>query len=346
MAQSILASVGKNGNNKPGDVKIVQALLNGVAKIQGGPSTPLKVDGLCWGLTCKAIDTFQRIACNFQWPDQLIEPGGKTWNQLIVLAVDTIDTIDTIVGSNNQISGPPFWGVDTVLPADKPYGNHTTFYDYLLEKSEGRPPAFIGRYLVPSSNTHQKIDASEVYYLAQKQCKILLNYNQFRIGTVRQNGNAGRDSGISHANDAANLAQQLGVRPSVGSPSVWIYANIDAGYQPTAAWLAGWFDGIWSRGFGPGIYYKAHVGSTLVDRAVAECKIVPGAPFLWLSVWSWDTPVRSCKSGNSLRIPPYTPANPTTLGVVDTWQYAGVCFGKAFDMDLASQRGYDRMWNV
>ncbi len=82
MAATISASVGKDARNAVADVKTVQSLLNRVPVQQGGPSVPLKVDGLCYGKTLASIQSFQRKSCAFQNPDQRIDPGGPTWTRL------------------------------------------------------------------------------------------------------------------------------------------------------------------------------------------------------------------------------------------------------------------------
>ncbi len=334
MTKSISASVGKNGTNRPNDVKVIQELLNGVSNIRGGPLSPLKVDGLCWRLTLKAIEIFQKIACGFKWPDQLIEPAGNTWNQLITLAEDTIGEF--------EIVGPPYWGVDSVAQAHIPFGGQPTLYDFVTKHSNGRPPAFFGRYL--TTNSLQRILFEEILFLASKKCKILLCYNGMRSGEVFK---ATRKQGADHANRAADRAQALGVLSSRFSPSVWIYANIDSGYQPSDDWMAGWWDGLWDRGYGPGIYYTASTISTLIKRSLEKCKKIPSPPSRWLSAWSNCSSSKRCKDGNVIRIPPqFTPPQPHTPGVIDVWQYAGPCFNNGFDMNLANQRGYHRMWNI
>lgn len=75
-------SVGKNGSNQADDVRTVQSLLNRVPLDRGGPSPALAVDGLCWSKTLAAIHRFQKTGCGFQWPDELIQPNRRTWNEL------------------------------------------------------------------------------------------------------------------------------------------------------------------------------------------------------------------------------------------------------------------------
>lgn len=73
------ASVGRNGQNRSSDVKIVQRLLNRHLD-QLTPSRPLLiVDGLVGDKTVTAIIDFQRQVLNFGNPDGRVDPGGRTW---------------------------------------------------------------------------------------------------------------------------------------------------------------------------------------------------------------------------------------------------------------------------
>ncbi|HET7544440.1 MAG TPA: hypothetical protein VFK05_31430 [Polyangiaceae bacterium] len=83
MVASIAHSVGENGFNRDPDVRVVQSLLNRVPLVKGGPSIQLTVDGLCYGKTLSAIESFQRKSCGFAQPDKRIDPGGRTWTELV-----------------------------------------------------------------------------------------------------------------------------------------------------------------------------------------------------------------------------------------------------------------------
>jgi hypothetical protein len=78
----ISAAVGADAPNRHGDVRVIQDALNQVPPTSGGPVSPLKVDGLCYGKTLAAIRRFQKDACGFKWPDGRISPGGKTHTRL------------------------------------------------------------------------------------------------------------------------------------------------------------------------------------------------------------------------------------------------------------------------
>src|SRR5687768_8189472 len=70
----ISAAVGADAANRHGDVRVIQDALNQVPPTSGGPVSPLKVDGLCYGKTLAAIRRFQKDACGFKWPDGRISP--------------------------------------------------------------------------------------------------------------------------------------------------------------------------------------------------------------------------------------------------------------------------------
>jgi peptidoglycan L-alanyl-D-glutamate endopeptidase CwlK len=73
-SQTITASVGAGGVNRPEDVRVVQGLL----RARG--TDPGPADGICGKRTVGAIRAFQRgFLPN---PDGLVEPGRATWRRL------------------------------------------------------------------------------------------------------------------------------------------------------------------------------------------------------------------------------------------------------------------------
>jgi hypothetical protein len=263
---------------------------------------------------------------------------------------------------------PPYWGVDCVAQADQPFLNSPTLWDYVLECSTPRrqkancvqpAPAFFGRYLTRVEK--QGITQSERIFLRDRNCKLLLCYNELTnhdhpISFLREKGDAVYAWGRDCARNAADLALKVKA-PSGGK--VYIYANIDAGYQPSEDFICGWWEGLWGEGlvdqgrrYAPGLYFPAGTGSTLIGRAMKRCKI-PGIESL-CSIWSW--------AGQHQRTTDvdrhvFNPPLPSTPNNVDVWQYATTCFAHnvpvpgqkpytaSFDMDLATQQGYDRMWD-
>jgi hypothetical protein len=83
----ISASVGRGGENKPEDVKIVQILLN-----QRGAK--LSTDGQCGKITIATIEAIQR-KMGMATPDGLIAPNGKTWQALSGAKITAPPTANT-----------------------------------------------------------------------------------------------------------------------------------------------------------------------------------------------------------------------------------------------------------
>ena len=75
-ATSLTGSVGLGGRNAGPDVEQVQRLLNAVRQSEGGPVTPLKIDGVAGPRTIAAIKRFQRR--QFRWADGKVDVEGPT----------------------------------------------------------------------------------------------------------------------------------------------------------------------------------------------------------------------------------------------------------------------------
>ena len=75
------ASVGKNGINRPEDVRYIQNLLNRVLPHLGGALKSIAVDGICGLHTIAAITQFQKLRTAYS--DGRIDPGGPTFLKLI-----------------------------------------------------------------------------------------------------------------------------------------------------------------------------------------------------------------------------------------------------------------------
>lgn len=87
-------SVGRNGQNRPEDVKQVQHYLN-----LAGES--VAVDGIAGPATIAAIEHFQREIAGFANPDGLVEPGRATWKALQTQTQASNELQDS-VGRNGQ----------------------------------------------------------------------------------------------------------------------------------------------------------------------------------------------------------------------------------------------------
>ena len=78
---TITGSVGRNGLNRPSDVKIVQGLLNQHMTMLI-PFLPLPVTGNCDAATILRIGEFQKRGMKIMMPDQRVDPGGATLRDL------------------------------------------------------------------------------------------------------------------------------------------------------------------------------------------------------------------------------------------------------------------------
>lgn len=81
----LLAAVGTGGVNAHVDVTAVQNLINQSIRTIT-PLAPLRVTGLCDGLTIEAITQFQRRVVRLPAADGRVDPGGRTFQALVVTA--------------------------------------------------------------------------------------------------------------------------------------------------------------------------------------------------------------------------------------------------------------------
>jgi Domain of unknown function (DUF1906) len=145
-----------------------------------------------------------------------------------------------------------YWGVDSTTHVDnvRPvYPPGKTFFDLVSDQAvanNGTAPVFWGRY-IGSPDTRFNLTQSEINYLADKGCRILLIYNGHTGLSV-----ALQSDGVAAASNARDAARALGV-PEDGT--VWIYCDIESTQRPTRAFFTGWFSTIDSTsGYGPGVY--------------------------------------------------------------------------------------------
>jgi hypothetical protein len=88
----IASGVGKGGLNRPGDVRVIQELLNRCRV--GGPATKLTVDGQMGNATQQAISGFQYRYFSLslwsaKWLDGRVDPGGPTLDLMKTVASNT-----------------------------------------------------------------------------------------------------------------------------------------------------------------------------------------------------------------------------------------------------------------
>jgi len=79
-------SVGREGVNRPEDVRLIQTLLNRHIR---PPQSPLSVDGRIGTKTIAAITDFQRRVVKLPYPDGRVDPGGKTFRALVGTPIES-----------------------------------------------------------------------------------------------------------------------------------------------------------------------------------------------------------------------------------------------------------------
>jgi len=327
MTNTILASVGKYGVNNPNDVKIIQDLLNNVPASYGCTFAPLKVDGLCWNLTLTAIGMFQKNVCGFLWPDQLIEPAGRT----IIKLLDVIG----LVGGGTCYKKPPaavtfpHFGVDSQIPADWPHYCGGAYYDVVKNRLDAcyrkhyeRPApgiSFWGRYIGGA----QPLTNAEVADLHKRNCKILVIFNGIKTNNMKYGYSAGQDD--------ANRANADKIHVPT---NVTIYANVDEKMQPPSDWYRGWITEMISLRGTAGVYLGSYKGGAYCNAFGKLSQNIQNNVNLMLA-YNVTTP--GCHNGGS-HIKQDSFNYPICMVSGGNQKYAGV------DIDSSDNIGFSHMW--
>ncbi len=101
VAPPIAASVGRDGANRPGDVFVIQSLLNDRLP---KPHSPVPVTGVADIGTTLAIQAYQAVMLNMNPPSGLVEPGSATYYSLAARPL-VDDTPKTSAGHYGEL--PP-----------------------------------------------------------------------------------------------------------------------------------------------------------------------------------------------------------------------------------------------
>ncbi|HEX3399325.1 MAG TPA: glucosaminidase domain-containing protein [Acetobacteraceae bacterium] len=143
IAPPIVTSVGRNGVNKPGDVFVIQSLLNDRLL---EPHAPVLINGVAdVGLTL-AIEAYQVVFLNMLPPSGRVDPGSATYyslaaRPLVNAAPPTSgghfgkipqEVADAAIASRNRWSVPASitvaqWAVESAWGASMPPGSNNPF---------------------------------------------------------------------------------------------------------------------------------------------------------------------------------------------------------------------------
>ena len=224
----------------------------------------------------------------------------------------------------NSPNAGPSWGVDSADPVN------AANWDTLL-RLRNRAPDFWGRYI----GGLYAVTAAEISFLHQKGCRVLVAYNGATASSVSGSQSAGQTEAATAIKAAKALHMPAGV---------FIYADIEASWAPSVAWLDGWVTGIVASSYGPGFYcnpLSTHAFGGTYDKAYKANK----SAFARTRLWSSEP---EPYFGSECAKPPpevFAPAYPTTnqSGTV-IWQYVESCVDAPVDADLANDHGMKTMW--
>ncbi|MGH2461754.1 MAG: glycoside hydrolase domain-containing protein [Chloroflexota bacterium] len=262
-------------------------------------------------------------------------PSGDSTRH--ISARDTTDLRNWVQQYQNQAGpsyDPYYWGVDSAARANDTYPNtQSTVFDYVTLKA-GESPLFWGRYIGGSF----ALNSDEVDYIHGKSCKILPIYNGATSGSV----SGTYQDGQNDAKNAINAAQALGV--PYGKV---IFADIEASWSPSVAWIKGWSDTIFDSIYaGSGGFYANTSSSNPFNGAY--CAAYNGDSEMQISVGFIyaDEPEPGCTTAGGA--PAWGPsAPPCNNGAVVAWQYAESCYMSGVvgvDEDLVNATGWYYLW--
>jgi hypothetical protein len=247
------------------------------------------------------------------------------------------------------------WGVDSFTPIPTVFAR--------VKQQFGRVPDFWGRYITAGRSSRLRNDEISFLQKNSPETRLVLVHNPLGMGFFHQrvlDGNgkivgfkSNPDNEFSRGNKAAFDAIS-GARAAGISGKVLIYLNIEPDTEfPRIGRVSPDFVRGWWAGIGPefgGIYGNvsefiprdeqigrgavAFIGQAYKD-ALANASF---QPLLW---------GQFPKKGRSFPVPIYQPKQPPGLsGSVRIWQYGPTKQAGGFDLNLATQEGFDRMITV
>lgn len=150
----------------------------------------------------------------------------------------------------------------------------------------GAFPSWFGRYLTDGGAGATVLSPEERDWLHANNARILLCYNGAGPGHVA----ADRATGVQHGRAAAAIAKSLGA-----PGGVWLPVDIEAGWYPSAQFLAGYLGACHAAGYVGGAYLNC-----LEDTHTAPWRAARGLTDAGGYVWSsepeynaWRSVVRS-----------------------------------------------------
>lgn len=229
----------------------------------------------------------------------------------------TIEYSDGAVRITPKAGEGPLFGVDSAAPVSKEAYAQVRHW---ASVSIG----FWGRYLGTGGGAAVPLSASEVQVLHDIGVGIVPIYNdvvQTALGTAIEGEAAGRDAVLK--------ARALGIPQGVA-----VFADIEAGWPVTGAWLQGWAQELAAENYRPGVYVNLadpHA-TTALKTLLSQNPTLYHRLIVWNARWlatgGWDV-----FNNGRISTPPFT-APQGYQDVVGLWQFAGASDGGFVDLNL------------
>lgn len=236
------------------------------------------------------------------------------------------------VNNNKRVGTMANWGFDSAATVDS-----STMSCLANAGAPTDEIKFILRYLDYESGVHNNLTASEASYIHSLGIAIGLIYGSIPHESLTF------DDGVSVANTATSLAENLGIPTYVG-----IYADLGTSYDDsiTADFLMGY---AWqltvNTPYHPGFYGSVGTDSAFDDAfSTAYNNSTYGSYIAGSLLWSSEPETTGCT--DIAGAPAYNPNTPpgTNYGLPVIWQYAEGC-GCSIDEDESSlATDSDRWW--
>ena len=233
IAPPIFASVGRGGVNAPGDVFVIQSLLNDRLP---KPHAPVPVTGAADIGTTLAIETYQAVFLAMMPPTGRIDPGSATYYSLAARPLVEnapppsaghfgqvpTDVADAAIGSRKKWQVPASvtvaqWAVESAWGASTPPGSNNPFGI----KAVGDQPAV-------ESPTREVINGESVVITARFRAFTSLSQAFDEHGRLLATASAYKDAMKQADNPAAFADALTGVYatdPNYGFTLKWVIEN-------------------------------------------------------------------------------------------------------------------------
>lgn len=219
-------------------------------------------------------------------------------------------------GDNKDEEKQYYWGVDSAS-----YTDEELFQ--CVAGQFGKPEVW-GRYLGDRDGVSVGLDAAEIDFLHENNIQILVIYNHV-------NDARGYEQGVTHANQAIQFAENVGVPEGVA-----IFGDIEPDYPVDQAFIEGWYNTLTASDYAPGIYGVFNEDSDLMLAFEALDADIQKGTIVWTAY-----PQQEITTAENA--PEFNPKGPEAAPVLG-WQYAIEAEACAIDTNLFSEEILEYLW--